>query len=128
MDLLIDTQSLIWAANTPGRLTVAARNAIGSGADRRYLSMVCIWEMAIKSGLGKLELPMSLPDFLDTATTQIGMTELPITRAHALLVETLPHHHGDPFDRLLIAQSILEGIPIVSNDSKFREYGIEVIW
>ena len=128
MDLLIDTQSLIWATNTPGRLTVSARNAITSGADRRYLSMVCIWEMAIKRGLKKLDLPISLPDFLDDATERMGLTELPITRAHALLVESLPHHHSDPFDRLLVAQSIIEGMPIVSNDVKFALYGVDVIW
>lgn len=97
MNLLVDTQSLIWAANAPARLSVAARAAIVSDGDRRYLSMVSIWEMAIKLGLKKLDLPMSLPDFLDDATARIGLTELQITRAHALLVESLPHHHGDPF-------------------------------
>ena len=128
MDLLVDTQSLIWASIAPSRLTLAARDALDSGANRRHLSMVCIWEMAIKVGLGKLDLGAPLAEFLQASTAAMRMTELPITRAHALLVESLPHHHGDPFDRMLIAQSMIEGMPIISNDAKFALYGVDVIW
>ena len=128
MNLLVDTQSLIWASIAPGRLTVAARDALDSGAHRYHLSLACVWEIAIKVGLGKLDLGAPLAEFLEASSVAMSMTELPITRQHALLVTTLPHHHGDPFDRMLIAQSIVEGMPIVSNDTMFARYGIEAIW
>jgi len=83
-----------------------------------------VWEAAIKRGLGKLDSPDDLLPQLERA----GVELLPITARHADLVATLPLHHRDPFDRLLVAQATLEGLPLVSDDERLRRYDIEVVW
>ena len=85
------------------------------------------WEIAIKFGLKKLELPYSLPDTYHQAQSD-RFHGLPIRPAHLLTIATLPHHHGDPFDRLLIAQALTDDLTLVSRDPKFDLYGVRQLW
>lgn len=86
--------------------------------------MASLWEIAIKVALGKLDVPDDLPE----RVRQLGFELLPIASDHAWRVRSLPHHHGDPFDRLLIAQAQLEQLPIVTADAAFDDYDVVVIW
>lgn len=110
-------------AAEPGRIGSKARAAI-SGADGILISAVVVWEVAIKRRLGKLDAPADLLQQLERA----GVDLLPITARHADRVGTLPMHHRDPFDRLLIAQAEIDGLALVSGDDAMRHYGVEVIW
>ena len=88
------------------------------------VSMASLWEIAIKTALGKLDAPDDLPERVQ----ELGFELLPITPEHAWCVRALPHHHGDPIDRLLIAQAQLERLPIVTADAAFNDYDVAVIW
>jgi PIN domain nuclease of toxin-antitoxin system len=91
------------------------------------LSAASVWEMAIKASLGRLTLPASAADYT-RSKLEGGLEMLPIDWSHAAAVETLPVHHRDPFDRLLIAQAQIEGLGIVSGDPAFRKYHVQVVW
>lgn len=106
------------------RIGKKARKAIAGGTDPVLVSAVVIWEVAIKRRLGKLDAPSDLLDQLEGA----GVDLLPITPRHADRVGTLPLHHRDPFDRLLIAQAETEGFALVTADNELSRYGIKVIW
>ena len=120
MTLLLDTHTFLWWLEDPQLLSPAARKAIGNGANTVYISAVVAWEIAIKRALGKLD----APDDLETAIVANRFIPLPVTIAHALAVETLPHHHRDPFDRLLIAQARHEGFRLVSRDPRIPLYDV----
>ncbi len=118
MNLLIDTQIFLWILNGDRRLKAKNRDVIRS-ADRRFVSVVSAWEVAIKAGLGKLVFPVPF----EPAITANGFTPLAITFDHVAAVQHLPNHHRDPFDRLLIAQSVSEGLTLVSADYRLAQYG-----
>jgi PIN domain nuclease of toxin-antitoxin system len=120
MTLSLDTHAFLWWLDDPRLLSEAARNAIGDGKNTVYVSAAVVWEIAIKRSLGKLD----APEDLEGAMTANRFLPLPVTIPHALAVETLPHHHNDPFDRLLIAQARLEGFKFVSRDSHVPRYGV----
>lgn len=101
-----------------------AKEALVAPENSPLISAVVVWEAAIKRGLGKLDAP---PDLLEQIE-QAGVDLLPITARHADRVGTLPMHHRDPFDRLLIAQAEIEGIPLISADNQLSRYGIDPIW
>jgi PIN domain nuclease of toxin-antitoxin system len=101
-----------------------ARTAIEDPRETVLLSAVCVWEAAIKSGLGKLRVPNDLLDRLE----QFAFEPLPVTDRHAWAVRSLPAAHNDPFDRLLVAQAVCEGATIVSADAMFDQYGIARLW
>lgn len=123
--LLLDTQALLWAMRGEGeRLGSRARAAVLSPAARLTVSGVTIWEAAIKRTLGKLGSSANLLERVEASTAVV----LPITARHADHVATLPLHHGDPFDRLLVAQAQLEGLTIVSGDPNLRRYDVEILW
>ncbi len=111
-------------AGEASRISKKALAALGSEGVDPIVSAVTIWEAAIKRGLGKLEAPDDLLAQLEGA----GVGLLPITARHADLVASLPLHHRDPFDRLLVAQATLEKLPLVSDDEWVRRYDIEVVW
>ena len=111
-------------AGEASRISKKALAALGSEGVDPIVSAVTVWEAAIKRGLGKLEAPGDLLAQLEGA----GVELLPITARHADLVASLPLHHRDPFDRLLIAQATLEGLPLVTDDELIRRYDIEVVW
>ena len=125
---LLDTHAFIWMASAPGRLGAAARERIESPASELLLSVASVWEMAIKSSLGKLELPAPLQEFLEEQVATTRTRVLAIRHEHALRVEKLPWHHRDPFDRLLVAQARYEALPILSRDPSFDAYSVERIW
>jgi len=93
-----------------------------------YLSLVSLWEIQIKSSLGKLPLTLPLREIVLDQQAQCNLRLLPITPAHIFALESLPLHHNDPFDRLLIAQAISEGLPLASIDSQFSLYAVPVVW
>lgn len=111
-------------AGEASRISRKALAALGSEGIEPIVSAVTIWEAAIKRGLGKLDAP---PDLL-TQLERAGVEVLPVTGRHADLVASLPPHHRDPFDRLLVAQATIEGLPLISDDQWMRRYDIDVIW
>jgi PIN domain nuclease of toxin-antitoxin system len=122
---LLDTHLVLWwMAGEASRISKRALDALGSEGVEPIVSAVTIWEAAIKRGLGKLEAPPNLLAQLEGA----GVEVLPVTGRHADLVASLPPHHRDPFDRLLVAQATLEGLPLVSDDRWMRKYDVEIIW
>lgn len=125
MRLLLDTHLVLWWMNgEASRISKKGLAALGSEGMEPVVSAVTIWEVAIKRGLGKLEAPDDLLPQLEGA----GVELLPVSARHADLVTSLPLHHRDPFDRLLVAQAALEEIALVSDDKAFRRYDIEIVW
>jgi len=120
--LLIDSNALIWAVGRPTELSAAARQALQESTDR-FVSIASMWEIAIKMSLGKL----SLPDNLTAALNTIAAVALPITPTHIDRVQRLPFHHRDPFDRMLVAQAMEEGLTIVTRDRRVGAYGVPVL-
>lgn len=118
MRVLLDTHVFLWSVGVSSRLTPAARAAV-EGADEVYVSAVSIWEAAIKTGTGKLQVDMSR---LNAAVDASGFLELYVTAEHAAFVAELPHHHRDPFDRLLIAQAMTEPLVLLTADSALLPY------
>ena len=126
MRLLLDTHVALWAVSEPDALSAASRSAI-VGADEIRLSVVSPWEMVIKSALGRLVLHRSVDDICRELEREFAVQSLPVTLAHVLEVGRLAAHHGDPFDRLLIAQARVEGLTIVTRDRVFAAYGIALV-
>jgi PIN domain nuclease of toxin-antitoxin system len=124
--VLLDTQAFLWWIADDARLTKAARRAIAANAC--LLSVASCWEMALKTSLGKLEMPRPLDRFIQEQLEINGFSLLPIALEHASAVENLPFHHRDPFDRLLAAQARLEELAVVSSDPTFTKYGVRRIW
>ena len=121
MNLLLDTHVLIWW-DEGRKLTNEARRAI-EGADAVYVSAASAWEVAIKIGLGRLRPTRTV----ELAASESGFLELPVTFRHAERVVSLPAHHRDPFDRLLVAQAEVEELTLVTRDPIFGRYPVEVI-
>jgi PIN domain nuclease of toxin-antitoxin system len=119
LDLLFDTHSFIWWSDTPEKLSPAALAALEDEDNRLYLSDAGIWEMQIKVQLGKMKLKLPLPDLIESQKRDNGVEILHITTEHILKLDHLPFHHKDPFDRLVISQSIVENFTIVTLDSEF---------
>lgn len=130
MRVLLDTHTFIWAIEHPENLGVNASSTILDATNDLYISVASIWEMAIKMKIGKLVLEggVNLGFFISEAILRLEIALLDIQCPHALIPETLPLHHSDPFDRLLVAQSLFENMPIISNDDKFDAYNIKRIW
>ena len=128
MGFLVDTQALLWWANdNPDRLGRNASTALEGGTDDTFVSLVTPWELAVKIRTGKLELSSPLERFFSDCLAG-GFHPLPIGLEHIYRTMDLPLNHRDPFDRLLIAQSLVEDLPIISNDKAFDAYGVERIW
>ena len=128
MTLLLDTHTLLWFLKNDPQLSASAKAAIENSANRKLVSIVSCWEIAIKAGLGKLKLGEPTAVLLSREIPANSFDLLPISLAHVTAVETLPAHHKDPFDRLLIAQTLAESVTLVSNDAKFDAYGIARLW
>lgn len=124
MNLLLDTHAFLWAVDNAPRLSEAARQAIVDGNNVVFVSAATAWEIAIKKSIGKLTVPTG--SYLEELRLH-RFTPLTITTEHALAVENLPHHHKDPFDRLLIAQAQVEKLTLVTHDPKFNAYNIPTI-
>jgi PIN domain nuclease of toxin-antitoxin system len=121
--LLLDSNAFIWAITRPTELSSSALQAIQTPQNSRHVSIASLWEMTIKVSLGKLALPANYIDGVD----HIGAVLLPTTTMHVKRVLALPFHHRDPFDRMLIAQVIEEGLTIVTRDPRIAAYGVPVL-
>ena len=121
MRLLLDTHVLLWAAGEPERLRPSARFLIEDPENEPHFSAASLWEVAIKSGLGRDDFRVD-PRVLRRALLEHGYTELPITGAHAVAVDLLPPIHRDPFDRLLVAQAQIEAMTLLTADTTVAEY------
>ena len=128
MRLLIDSHTLIWAVDDPSRLAPRRPWLCRTPPNELLLSAATIWEIAIKVSLGKLTLSLSYRDWMNQAITALGLAILPVTVDYADNQVVLPWHHRDPFDRLLIAQALTDGIAVVSADPQFDAYGITRVW
>lgn len=123
--LLLDTHALVWALSAPHRLPARVAAAIRDPETDVHVSAASTWEIAIKSALGKIAADLGL---IADAARAAGFDELPVTIAHTERLSTLPTHHGDPFDRLLIAQAIEEGLTIVTRDRLISAYPVPRLW
>lgn len=126
--LLLDTHALIWFVDQPHRLSAVAFASISNPAHRLLVSAGTAWEIAVKVGTGKLTLSGPYRAWITQALTDLGAHLLPITLDHADVQIGLPFHHRDPFDRLLVAQAMVEGVPVVGADAQFDAYGVTRIW
>lgn len=125
MKLLLDTHTLLWYLTTPEKLPVAAHRAIQAAENEVYASLASAWEIAIKVALGKLDFDV---DSLEAALAASGIQLLGIDLQHTARVATLPQHHRDPFDRLLVAQALCESMTLVSRDGELAKYGLRLLW
>jgi len=128
MRLLLDTHTFIWAATLDERLSAKARTLLLDNDNELFLSTASIWEMAIKTSLGRLILKQPIEQTINEQIQINGLQILDIKSAHALAVASLPWHYRDPFDRLLICQSKLEKLIILGRDSVMDAYGIDRVW
>jgi len=127
MKALLDTHAFLWAIADEAKLSRRAQQ-IYTGPNDLWLSVASVWEILIKARAGRLPLPEPAGPYLVRKLAKDGIEVLPITLDHVLKTEILPMHHRDPFDRLLIAQSIEEGWPIITADPWFARYPVDVIW
>ena len=121
MKLLLDTQILLWAAGHPKRLSAAARKLLNDPRNELLFSAASLWEIAIKNTLGREDFRVE-PRLLRRGLLDNGYAELPITSQHAVSIDTLPHLHKDPFDRLLLAQALCRGVTLVTADTQLARY------
>ena len=128
MRLLLDAHTALWWLGGDRRLSRRACQTIEDAAAERFLSVAAGWEMAIKSALGRLKLPLPVGRFLQEHLPRNHIELLAIGIGDLTVVETLPFHHRDPFDRLMAAQALERGLAVVSADPIFEKYGIERIW
>jgi PIN domain nuclease of toxin-antitoxin system len=126
--ILLDTHSLLWFYLGDARLSTSAQTAIADPRNSKLVSPASYWELAIKISLGKYALTESYDEFIQHAIFDNGFSILPVEPQHTSALIGLPYHHRDPFDRLMIAQAQVEGIPLVSDDSIIDQYGMIRIW
>lgn len=130
MRALVDTHVFLWIASDVPRLSDRARQFLTDGTNETFLSAASAWEIGIKAakGVEHLALPEPAADFVRARMARHSLYPLPISVDHALIAGALPHHHRDPFDRLLIAQSQAERLPIITADPDIARYDVEIIW
>lgn len=128
MRALLDTHVLLWWLTDSDRLSARAREVIVDPDSELYWSAASSWELAIKVGIGRLSLPEPPRIFIPRVLREQAIRPLAISHSHVLAVADLPHHHRDPFDRLLVAQCGLENLAAVSADAIFDRYGTERVW
>jgi PIN domain nuclease of toxin-antitoxin system len=128
MRLLLDTHSLVWSVDNPEQLSPGAHAALSDSSVKLFVSAASIWELAIKLGLGKMSLSLPYSEWMTLTISDLGATILPVSVDHANAIIQLPFHHRDPFDRLLVAQSLTEDLPLVSCDGNLDAYGIHRFW
>ncbi len=128
MRILIDTHILIWAVDDSAKLSASAVSALQDPWNDLLISAATAWEIAIKSGLKKLSLSLPFRDWMNQAMADLDLALLPITVEYADRQAGLAHHHHDPFDRLIIAQALTDGISVVTADAIFDRYGVVRLW
>ena len=127
MRVLLDTHALLWHFEDSAALSPSARNIINNPQNRLFISAASIWELSIKSSLGKLRLEAPIREIVG-GYVKTGSTLLSMTPEHAMATEALPWHHRDPFDRMLIAQTRHEDLTLITQDEMIRQYDVRNIW
>jgi PIN domain nuclease of toxin-antitoxin system len=125
---LLDTHSFLWFVGGDARLSASARQVIEDLGNEIFISTASLWEIAIKVNLGKLDLGAPYEQFIPAELQRQKIAVFPIEVPHLSEVAKLPLHHRDPFDRLIIAQALTEGMPIISVDEVLDDYGVQGIW
>jgi PIN domain nuclease of toxin-antitoxin system len=128
MKLLLDTHPLLWMMQEPERLGERARRLILAAENELFVSLVSLWEIHLKISIGKLSMIEGWRDLLREEMRGNGIQWLALTAEHCAQVETLPWHHRDPFDRMLVAQAEVEGMTLLSKDQNLGRYAVEVVW
>lgn len=128
MKLLLDTHAFLWFISGRENLPVKIKDLIEDAHEETFLSIASVWEMAIKSGLGKLKFERPMDELIPQQIQINHIQTLPIEMEHILRLTQLHDHHRDPFDRLIIAQALYEDMPIASMDQTFDSYGVRRIW
>jgi PIN domain nuclease of toxin-antitoxin system len=128
MKFLLDTHTFLWWIIDDPQLSEKARELIGNGHNTLYWSAASSWEVSIKYALGRLPLPESPEQFLPAEIEKNRIESLPIIDAHAFRAGQLPHHHRDPFDRMLVAQAQAESLTLLSDDQQLSYYDVEIQW
>ena len=128
MRVLLDTHAFLWWVTDDAHLSSRARAIIADGDNELFLSAASGWEMAIKTRLGKLHLPDNPASFVFEQLKINAIEPLAIQMTHALRVYSLPGHHRDPFDRILVAQAQVERMPIITADPQVAQYDVEILW
>ena len=128
MRLLLDSHALLWFCEGNAALSATARTAIEDLGNDKFVSHATAWEVAIKASLGKLKLAVRYNELFPGALVTNGFLALSLDFRHFDELRSLPFHHRDPFDRLLIAQARVEGLTLVSCDSNFQPYGVPLLW
>ena len=125
---LLDTGVFLLSMQTPEKINREARSIVETGENDLFLSAASSWEISIKCAIGKLTLAEPSSKYIPRLLSEKGIQSLPITQIHALTAGELPRHHGDPFDRMLIAQSMTEDLVLMTTDRQFEKYEIAALW
>ena len=128
MRILLDTHSFLWFIAGSDSLSTQARDFIADLGNEVLLSTGSLWELAIKVSIGKIELSRPFGEIIPEQLRENEIAVLPIELSHLTMVTELPFHHRDPFDRLIIAQGIVEKLPVITRDITFRHYPVEILW
>jgi PIN domain nuclease of toxin-antitoxin system len=125
---LLDTHAFLWAITDDRRLSRKAQTVLASGQNEIFLSVAGVWEILTKVQIGKLRLPLPVGPYVKRQMARHNVQVLPLRLEHVLRLEQLPMHHRDPFDRILVAQSIEEKLPIISFDPLLARYPVAIVW
>lgn len=128
MKYLLDTMVWLWSVGPTDKIGKPGLEVLADGTAEIYFSVVSSWEIAIKAQLGKYRLPEPPGRYVPKRLAQQGIRPLPVTLDHSLKVFDLPRYHGDPFDRLLVAQALTEEMVMLTSDREFQKYPVEVLW
>jgi PIN domain nuclease of toxin-antitoxin system len=128
MNLLLDTHTFVWWRDDPAKLSIDAFEALSTLENDVFISTVVVWEIQIKLALDKIKLKWPLKDSIEVERKANGFRVLPVSLEHSLYIDKLPMVHKDPFDRMLIAQAMVEGLTIVSRDARFSDYEAKLLW
>jgi PIN domain nuclease of toxin-antitoxin system len=126
--LLFDTHTFLWLDSCPEKLSQIALKACEDSDNELYLSVVSVWEIMIKTKINRLQLQMPITELIEWHQKENNLKVLKVELHHVYALESLPLHHKDPFDRLLMAQAISEQMSLISTDEKFNQYPVEIIW
>jgi PIN domain nuclease of toxin-antitoxin system len=128
LKVLLDTHALLWLVSGDLRVSAKVRKVFLDPANELFVSAVTGFEIVVKHSLGKLHLEEPPREFIENRIRNNALSRMPVTLDHTYRLAGLPYHHRDPFDRLLAAQSLEEDIPLLTADSIFKKYGVEVVW
>ncbi|MBV9401553.1 MAG: type II toxin-antitoxin system VapC family toxin [Bryobacterales bacterium] len=128
MNLLLDTRAFLWWNEASPWLSRGVVDLLSDPRNRLFLSVVSAWEIVLKAHTRKLKLPSTAAVYIPARLAHYGIEVVPLALAHVLAAENLPAHHRDPFDRMLVAQSQVERLPIVTHDPQIRKYGADTVW